>query len=60
VVWEKADEWRAWAGLSEGSYLLRSNVTDWDAEELWRANIQLTEAEAAFRIQKGDLGIRPI
>jgi len=60
VVWEKMEDWRAWAELSEGCYLLRSNVTDWDAEQLWRAYIQLTEAEAAFRIQKGDLGIRPI
>ena len=60
VAWEKLQEWRAWAELSEGCYLLRSNITDWKAEELWRAYIQLTEAEAAFRIQKGDLGIRPI
>ncbi|MDP2744561.1 MAG: IS1634 family transposase [Dehalococcoidia bacterium] len=60
VVWEKVEDWRAWAELSEGCYLLRSNVTDWDAEQLWRAYIQLTEAEAAFRIQKGDLGIRPV
>jgi hypothetical protein len=27
---------------------------------LWRTYIQLTEAEAAFRIHKSDLGIRPI
>ncbi len=60
VVWKKVEDWRAWAELSEGCYLLRSNVTGWDAEQLWRAYIQLTEAEAAFRIQKGDLGIRPI
>lgn len=60
VVWEKLEEWRAWAELSEGCYLLRSNIIDWDAEELWQAYIQLTEAEAAFRIQKGDLRIRPI
>ena len=60
VVWEKLEEWRAWAELSEGCYLLRSNITNWEAEELWQAYIQLTEAEAAFRIQKGDLKIRPI
>ncbi|MEK7995642.1 MAG: IS1634 family transposase [Planctomycetota bacterium] len=60
VVWEKMEDWRAWAELSEGCYMLRSNITDWDAEQLWRAYIQLTEAEAAFRIQKGDLRIRPI
>jgi transposase len=60
VDWEKLEERRAWATLSEGCYLLRSNITDWEAEQLWQAYIQLTEAEAAFRIQKGDLRIRPI
>lgn len=40
--------------------MLRSNVTDWTPEDLWRAYIQLTEAEAAFRIQKSDLQIRPV
>jgi len=49
-----------WARLSEGCYLLRSNVTDWTGEELWRAYIQLTEAEAAFRLHKSDLVMRPI
>ena len=60
VIWEKLEERRAWANLSEGCYLLRSNITDWEAEQLWQAYIQLTEAEAAFRIHKGDLRIRPI
>ncbi len=58
--WEKIEPWRDWAALSEGCYLLRSNVTDWSDEELWKAYIQLTEAEAAFRIHKSDLGLRPI
>ena len=40
--------------------MLRSNVTEWTGPELWEAYIQLTEAEAAFRIQKSDLRIRPI
>ena len=40
--------------------MLRSNVTDWSDIELWKAYIQLTEAEAAFRIHKSDLKIRPI
>jgi hypothetical protein len=35
-------------------------VTNWTPEELWRAYIQLTEAEAAFRIHKSDLQIRPV
>ena len=40
--------------------MLRSNVTDWSGEELWRAYMQLTEAEAAFRIHKSDLVLRPV
>jgi transposase len=49
-----------WAALSEGAYLLRSNITDWSDEELWKAYIQLTQAEAAFRIQKDQLKVRPV
>jgi len=40
--------------------VLRTNVADWTPEELWRTYIQLTDAEAAFRIHKSDLSIRPI
>lgn len=58
--WSKSERWRDWARLSEGCYLLRSNVLDWTPEELWRAYIQLTEAEDAFHIQKSDLQIRPV
>src|SRR5450759_2217987 len=47
-------------GLSEGCYLLRSNISDWSGEELWHAYVQLTEAESAFRTQKSDLALRPI
>lgn len=36
------------------------NVSDWSDEELWKAYIQLTEAEAAFRIHKSGLSIRPV
>jgi transposase len=60
VSWTKKAAWRDWAKLSEGCYLLRSNVKDWSPEELWKTYIQLTEAEAAFRIHKSDLRIRPI
>ena len=49
-----------WADLSEGAYLLRSNIADWSDERLWKAYIQLTQAEAAFRIQKDQLCLRPI
>ena len=49
-----------WAALSEGAYLLRSNIEDWSDRQLWKAYIQLTQAEAAFRIQKDQLNVRPI
>ena len=58
--WQRNAAWSEWASLSEGCYLLRSNTRDWSAQDLWRTYIQLTQAEAAFRIQKSDLSIRPI
>ena len=58
--WHENPGYSEWAELSEGTYILRSNVTEWTAEELWRTYVQLSEAEAAFRIQKSDLQIRPI
>jgi transposase len=60
IKWKKVEAVRDWAALSAGCYLLRTNVTDWSDEELWKAYIQLTEAEAAFCIHKSDLKIRPI
>ena len=54
------DAFDDWAALSEGAYLLRSNITDWSDQQLWKAYIQLTQAEAAFRIQKDQLNVRPI
>jgi len=54
------DAWSEWATMSEGCYLLRTNVKQWSDEELWRTYIQLTDAEAAFRIHKSELSIRPV
>jgi hypothetical protein len=58
--WSPRPDWDDWARHSEGCYVLRSNIPDWSAEDLWRTYIQLTDAEAAFRIQKSELAIRPI
>jgi transposase len=60
IAWQKIEDWRQWAELSEGYYMLRTNIIDWKPGELWEAYIQLTQAETAFRIQKSDLRIRPI
>jgi len=60
LQWAARPEWDEWARHSEGCYVLRTNITDWDAETLWRTYVQLTDAEAAFRIQKSELSVRPI
>jgi transposase len=58
--WQVNAPWDQWAEYSEGSYILRTNITDWTPESLWATYIQLTDAEAAFRTHKSDLSIRPI
>ena len=60
LQWSTCPDWNEWAQHSEGCYILRTNVSDWTADELWRTYIQLTDAESAFRIHKTDLSIRPI
>jgi transposase len=60
VTFKRNKQWSDWAELSEGCYLLRTNLTDIDPKTLWKRYIQLTEAEWAFRIAKDELVIRPI
>jgi hypothetical protein len=35
VTWQRNEQWAEWARLSEGCYLLRSNLNDTDAKTLW-------------------------
>lgn len=56
----KKEKFEEWAIQSEGCYLLRTNITDWEPEDLWKAYIHLTDAEESFRIHKSDLTIRPV
>jgi len=60
VTWKRNHRWSDWAALSEGCYLLRTNLNETDPAVLWKRYIQLTEAEWAFRITKDELEIRPI
>jgi transposase len=60
LTWRERKDWRQWMELSEGTYVLRTNVTDWSDQELWQTYVQLWQAESAFRIHKSDLSIRPI
>jgi len=60
LTWKAREEWSDWAALSEGAYLLRTNLNGRTPEELWKTYIQLTDAEAAFRTIKSELSLRPI
>jgi transposase len=53
---ERAD----WAEKAAGCYLLRTNLADEDPRKLWKAYMQLVQAEKAFRLSKSDLGMRPV
>ena len=53
-------QWEQRATLAEGCYVLRTNLTHWEPHTLWHTYMQLTQAEAAFRIHKRDLSMRPI
>ncbi|MCK4563958.1 MAG: IS1634 family transposase [Verrucomicrobia bacterium] len=48
------------ARRGEGTYLLRTNLTASNPEELWKQYIVLTEVEQAFKELKNDLDIRPV
>jgi hypothetical protein len=50
----------AWARLAHGAYLWRTNHPGGDPAQLWRWDIQLTQAEAAVRTGKSDLSLRPV
>lgn len=60
VTWSKKSTALNSAQHREGCYLLRSNVSDWTAGELWQAYMHLTDAEAAFRMHKDQLKLRPV
>jgi transposase len=60
ISWQRHPRWDTWACLTEGCYLLRTNLTETAPATLWKRYIQLTDAEWAFRITKEELRIRPI
>lgn len=61
LTWNKKPQNDQWSDLSAGCYLLRSNLPKiMTASELWKSYMGLTEIENAFRIDKHDLGLRPV
>jgi len=60
LQWSIRADWEGAAAISEGCSVLRTNVANFTAEQTWQTYIQLTQAEAAFRIHKSELSIRPV
>src|SRR5437016_10659316 len=58
--WAIKEDRQVWRGLREGAYMLRTNLPSGTAAELWSRYMQLTEAEASFRVLKSELSIRPL
>ncbi len=57
---ERRMERAEWAEKAAGCYLLRTNLTEEDPIKLWKAYMQLVQAEKAFQLSKSDLGMRPV
>ena len=55
----RRDNYRVWR-RREGRYLLRTNLTECDPKVLWEYYLQLGAIEAAFKLLKDDLSVRPI
>ena len=49
-----------WAEQANGCYILRTNLTEENPAALWKAYMHLVQAEKAFRMEKSDLGMRPV
>ena len=60
LQWVIRADWERAAEISEGCYVLRTNVANFTAPQTWQTYVQLTQAEAAFRIHKSELSIRPV
>ncbi|MFT6242005.1 MAG: transposase, partial [Akkermansiaceae bacterium] len=52
--------YRASDRLLRSKYKLRTTLTDWDDETLWRTYTMLTDLESVFRSLKSELGMRPV
>ena len=52
--------YRASDRLLESKYKLRTTLTDWDDETLWRTYTMLTDLESVFRSLMSELGMRPV
>ena len=59
IDWKRVEKANSQA-THPGVYCLRTNLTDWNEETLWRTYTMLTDLESVFRSLKSELGLRPI
>ena len=59
INWKRVEKANSQAS-HPGVYCLRTNLTDWNEETLWRTYTMLTDLESVFRSLKSELGLRPI
>ena len=59
INWKRVEKANSQAS-HPGVYCLRTNLTDWNEEALWRTYTMLTDLESVFRSLKSELGLRPI
>jgi len=59
LTWEPIEEIREKETGLDGNYLLKTNRTDLNADEIWKLYVTLTRIENAFRDLKSYLGLRP-
>jgi transposase len=59
IGWKRVEKASSQA-THPGVYCLRTNLTDWNEEALWRTYTMLTDLEAVFRSLKSERGLRPI
>ena len=59
LTWKRNDELYNEDEQLHGCYHLRSTRKDFSEDEIWKVYMTLTKVEDAFRLLKGDLGLRP-
>jgi len=59
LTWAPIEEIREKETGLDGNYLLKTNRTDLNADEIWKLYVTLTRIENAFRDLKSYLGLRP-
>jgi len=58
VIWKKRTQYDTQCRL-EGCYVLRTDRTELNDQEIWETYVMLTRVESAFRSLKSSLGLRP-